>query len=112
MNPRVRTTYATAARGYDEKFRDDLAKPIITCIANTSVVSDANVVALRIGETMDALVLVLGSTMALSPQFDSPSRLREAAIELSKKIRRDVAWARADATFATDIFGARKGGCA
>jgi hypothetical protein len=108
----VRTDYATAARGYDPEFRDELTKQIVTAIAETSIVTDSNLMVLRVGETCDALALALVSMMALSPQFDTPSRLREAAFELAKKVRRDVARARADPTFAVDIMGARRGGTA
>jgi hypothetical protein len=104
------TDYATAVAGYDPEFRDTLAREITDVIARASLVTDANVMAIRIGETCDALALVLVSMMALSPQFDVPSRLREAANELSKKVRRDVARARAEGV--GDILGARKGGTA
>jgi hypothetical protein len=52
------------------------------------------------------------SLLAMSPAFDTPSRLPEYAVSLAKKIRRDVARARADPTFAADLIGARKGGTA
>jgi hypothetical protein len=104
----TRTTYERAAAGYDPKFRDTLAREITDVIAHANLVTDANVTAIRIAETCDALALVLVSMMALSPQFDVPSRLREAADELSKKARRDVAKARAEGI--GDILGAQRAG--
>jgi uncharacterized membrane protein len=107
MNKRddIRTTYATAARGYDQQFRDKLIEEIVSTIAG-------NIVAIRVGETADALAFCLISVMAMSEQYDNRARLRTAAIELAKKIRRDVARARADPTFAADFIGARRGGSA
>ena len=72
-NPRLanrpgRTDYATAARGYDDDFRDTLIAAITTTIAEASICTDANVMALRIGEQTDALVICLISTMAMSPR--------------------------------------------
>jgi hypothetical protein len=114
MNKRddIRTSYATAARGYDQQFRDKLIEEIVSTIAGASKLIDANIVAIRVGETADALAFCLISVMAMSEQYDNRARLRTAAIELAKKIRRDVARARADPTFAADFIGARRGGSA
>jgi hypothetical protein len=50
------------------------------------------------------------SFAAMSPHFDTPSHLREFAETLAKRIRREVAKARAEGVFGH--FGGRKGGTA
>jgi hypothetical protein len=67
---------------------------------------------LRSTEMIDALVIVLMSTMSLSPQFDSPTKLRKFVDEVAKRIRRNVANARADPNHGAHILGARRGGTA
>ena len=44
--------------------------------------------------------------------MDTPSELRAFAAGLAKRVRRGVAEARADPTFAADFFDARRGGTA
>jgi hypothetical protein len=90
------TSFARAAAGYDDEFRRRLADAITTAIAETSLVTDANVMAIRTGETRDALIDCLITVMSMSPHYDVPSHLREFAEYLAKKIRRDVARYRAD----------------
>jgi hypothetical protein len=104
-----RTSYARTT-SYDEKFRDELTEQIVTVIGESSLVTDANVMAIRIGETADALASCLIAVMAMSPRFDNHHELRVAAVELAKRVRRDVACARADPNFAADFIGTRKGG--
>jgi hypothetical protein len=106
-----RTSYARAAAGYDDAFRKHLAEVIFTAIAETSFVTDANVLCLRTGETGDAMGDCLISVMALTPFYDTPSHLREFAEGLAKKIRRDVARFRANpCPEAERMFGFRNGG--
>jgi hypothetical protein len=106
-----RTSFARAAAGYDDEFRKRLADALFTAIAETSLVTDANVMAIRTGETRDALVDCLITVMAMSPHYDVPSHLREFAEHLAKKIRRDVTRLRADPPpEAERIFGFRNGG--
>jgi|SRR6516225_2969583 hypothetical protein len=106
----TRTTYERATREYDEDFKRSLAGEIIVAICKASMVTDANVMAIRVGETLDALTTVMTSFAAMSPQFDTPSHLREFAETLAKRVRRDVAKARAEGTF--DWLGAGRGGTA
>jgi len=103
-----RTTSARGRAGYDDDFR--LVEEVLTAIANASLVTDAKVMALRVGETVEALPTVMISFAAMSPHFDTPSHLREFAENTAKRIRREVARARAEGVF--DHFGARKGGTA
>jgi hypothetical protein len=109
-----RTTYERAVREYDEDFKRDLISEIVTAICKASMVTDPDVriMALRVGETCEALTSCLISFAAMSPHFDVPSHLREFAENTAKRIRRDVAKARAEGLYEDFIFGARKGGTA
>ena len=106
----TRTTYDRATREYDEEFKRGLIAEIITAIAKTSMVTAANVMALRVGETVEALTTVMISFLAMSPTFDTPSHLREFAGELAKRVRREVAKAQAEGFCNDFVFGARRGG--
>jgi hypothetical protein len=111
MNEISRTTYERATAGYDEAFRKRLAGEIMRAIAEASIVSDVNAMIVRTGETRDALVDVLIGVMAMTPFYDTPSRLREDAEHMAKKIRRDVARLRAEpCPEAERFFGFRDGG--
>jgi hypothetical protein len=108
MRDTIRTSYAN---GYGEIFRQRLTDAIVTAIAEASMVIDANVMCMRTGETRDALVDCLITVMSLTPYHDTPSRLREDAESLAKKIRRDVARIRAEpCPEAERFFGFRKEG--
>jgi len=74
--------------------------------------ADANVIAIRTGETIEALVRCLIAVASLSPYFDTLSHVRELAEDVAKRIRRDVAKARAEGFGEDFIFGARPGGTA
>ena len=108
--PNPRTTWSRATAGYDEDFQRELIGEIITAIAKASIVTDANVMALRTGETLEALISCMISFAAMSPHFDTPSHLREFAEHLARRFRREVARARAEGSCEDFIFGARKGG--
>ena len=111
--PSFRTSFERAAASYDDEFKRRLIEEIITAIAQASVVTDPNlkVMALRIGETLEALTSVLISFAAMSPHFDTPSHLREFAETLAKRIRRDVSKARAEGGLGRDfIFGTQRDG--
>jgi len=90
-----RTTYARATASYDD-FRHHLIEEIFNAIGKASMVTDANLMVLRTGETLEALTTVLIATALLTPYFDTPSHLREFAETLAKRIRREVAKARAE----------------
>jgi hypothetical protein len=110
-----RTTYERATREYDEDFKRELIAEIVNAIAKASIVTDPElrVMALRIGETLEALISCLISFAAMSPHFDTPSHLREFAETLAKRFRREVGRARAEGGLGRDfIFGAGKGGTA
>jgi hypothetical protein len=106
-----RTSYARASTGYDDAFRKHLADAICKAIAEVSLITDANLLVLRTGETRDALVDVLITVMGLTPFYDTPSRLREFTEHLAKKVKRDVARLRADPPPEAELmFGFRNGG--
>jgi len=107
-----RTTYERATREYDEEFTRALVSEILTAICKASMVTDPElrVMALRTGETVEALTTLLISFAAMSPHFDTPSHLREFAENTAKRIRREVSRARAEGFGEDFIFGARGGG--
>jgi hypothetical protein len=107
-----RTTYERAFREYDKDFEHALCSEIVNAIARASMVTDPElrIMAIRTGETVEALIACLVSFAALSPHFDVPSHLREFAETTAKRIRRDVARARAEGIGEKFIFGMRKGG--
>jgi hypothetical protein len=113
MTELPRTTYERATRGYDEEFKAALVSETGRAIFNASMVTDANIMAFRTGETIEALTTCLIATAAMSPHFDVPSHLREFAENTARRIRRGVAEARAEGLGEDFIFGAqRKGGTA
>jgi hypothetical protein len=107
-----RTSYARATREYDPQFERALVTEIVNAIARASLVTDPElrVMAIRTGETVEALLSCLISFAAMSPHFDVPSHLREFAEITAKRIRRGVARARAEGIGEKFIFGMRKGG--
>jgi hypothetical protein len=100
------TTLKRARAGYDPEFRRKLADAVLTAIAEKSIVTDAAVMAVRTSETMDALADILIAIMALVPNFDTPSELRKATDALAKRVRHEVARARAEGV--GDILGASR----
>jgi hypothetical protein len=109
MTVSPRTTYARATASYDDDFRRRLIEEAITAIAKASLVTDANVMAIRTGEMIEALTSCLIATASLT-SFGTPSHLREFAEELAKRVRREVAKARAEGFYNDFVFGARRGG--
>jgi hypothetical protein len=96
--------YSHAVKGYDEYFERVLADAIIEVIARESHVTDVNACVIRTGETASALVTVLTTMLAMSPDMHVPSHLRQAVEQISKRIRRDVSREVAKGTF--DKLGA------
>jgi len=85
-----RTTYAEAVAGYDEAFEHHLAEVIVRAIAEASIVTDADVMALRTGETVAALTTVMAGMLAMSPAVArSPTAIRKATDPHSPDRRRD-----------------------
>jgi hypothetical protein len=108
-----RTTYERAFREYDKEFERELVSEIVNAIAKASICTDdtaPKIMALRTGETVEALITCLISFAAMSPHFDTPSNLREFAETLAKRFRRGVARGRAEGFGQNFIFGASKGG--
>jgi hypothetical protein len=95
-------TLERARAGFDHAFERRLVEVITKAIAEASAVSDANAVVLRTGEMIGALTTTVASTIALSPHARSPTALRRAADEISKRIRRQVLEALADPGFQED----------
>jgi hypothetical protein len=87
--------FQRACAGYDQAFREHLTAQLISTIARESHIADANVMALRVGETCDALLDLVCTMLALSPAMSTPSKLRNAAEQFAKRIRKDVSAARA-----------------
>jgi hypothetical protein len=109
----MNTDYARATREYDEDFKRELIAEIVTAIAEASICTDnttPRIMALRIGETLEALTLCMISFAAMSRHFDTPSNLREFAETLAKRFRREVGKARAKGFCSDFVFGAREGG--
>jgi hypothetical protein len=105
-----RTTFERATAGYDRKFRRTLIEEITLAIGRVSIATNAPVIALRSTETIEALTIIIAATMALCPQYDTPSVLRHAVERLAKRIRREVGVARADPGFGADFFGVHREG--
>jgi hypothetical protein len=106
--PDRRTSFERAYSGFDPDFERVLVEEITRAIGLASIVTDANVMALRTGETVSALANVLATVLALCPDADVPSRLRERVDEIARRIRRDAARARAAGV--ADILGAGREG--
>jgi hypothetical protein len=83
-----RTTLEQALRGYDPAFERILVDRITEAIALASLTTDGRVIALRTGEVLAALGTVIAATLALTPDSDVPSRLREMVEQLAKRIQR------------------------
>jgi heme exporter protein D len=91
MSDTGRTTYDQATREYDPDFERAVANAVIEAIAQVSRVTDANVMVLRVGEIIAALVTVLATTIALSPAVTrSPTQKRKFLDETAKRLRRQA----------------------
>jgi len=90
------SSYKHALAGYDEAFRQRLAETILNAIATNSIVDDAPVMCVRTRETLDALADILVAIMSMVPRYDTASELRKATEALAKRVRREVAQARAE----------------
>jgi hypothetical protein len=92
-----RTPYERAVNGYDDEHERALVDAIMTAIADVSMVTDANAVVIRTGETASALLTVLAGVLAMSPAAArSPTAIRRTCDELHKRLRRRVVHATAD----------------
>jgi hypothetical protein len=104
------TDYARATAGFDSEFRDTLVREVMEAVAECSVLDDAELMAIRTGETADALVRCLIAVLALSPQMDDARELRLQSTAISQRIRREVARARANPRFGAGFYGVRREG--
>jgi hypothetical protein len=95
------TTYARAVAAYDPEFERTLTDAIITTIAETSVVNDANVMAIRTGESISALMKVVTLMLAMSPSVArSPAAIRKLTDDLRRRLIKNVANAASDPSVA------------
>jgi hypothetical protein len=94
-----RATYADARAVYSDEFEKALTEEIFNAVVETSRCTDANLVALRTSESIEALLKTLALILALTPYARSPTRLREAVEELAKRLRRLTREALDDPTF-------------
>jgi hypothetical protein len=92
-------TYRRAVAGYDDEHRENLVAAIVTALAKESVLADAKIMALRTGELTDALLSVLIGILAMSPETNTPTKLRQFAEAIRKRVIRGVPQAREDAQF-------------
>jgi hypothetical protein len=79
-----------AIAGYDEAFERKLVAEIMEAIASASMLSDGDghrVLALRLGETANALTTILAGTLALSP---ASTRSRAAIKQVGDSVRRKL----------------------
>jgi hypothetical protein len=94
---KVSTSYARAVGGYDGDFERALVDAITETIAKASIVSDCNAMIIRTGETASALLRMLASVLALSPEVTrSPATIRDTVDDFSKRLRREVTATAAD----------------
>jgi hypothetical protein len=106
-----RASWARANQAsFDPEFKKALIAEIITAIMNASRVSDAPAVTVRTHETLDALVTCLTAIAAMNPCFDSPDTLQAFSEGLAKRVRREVAQARAQGRFDKIVLGAQRQG--
>jgi hypothetical protein len=92
-----RFTYARAVASYDPEFEAVLTREIHAAIVKASKVVDADVLCIRTGETIAALVSNVAYMLALAPDaVRSPTALRKTIDDLAKCLRRKAAEAAAD----------------
>ena len=96
-SPAMTTTYARARAGFDDAHVDELRTAIMTAIATTSKVSDAEVIAIRTAELTTALLDVLTMALYLPPEsVRSPTAIRKLVDVFGKRLRRRIAAAERD----------------
>jgi spore coat protein CotF len=83
----VRTTWQRA-QAHDPEFERALVDEIGTAIAQASLITDANVMAVRTGETIAALTTIMAGVLAMTPcATRSPTAMRKIVDEIAKKLR-------------------------
>jgi hypothetical protein len=100
----IRTTFEQAWNP-DGQFARDLSREIMRTIADASEVTDHHkLIALRIGETTEALIMCLAATLSCSERLRVPSQLRAMTEAIEKRLRHEVRQAQ-DANFHETIMG-------
>jgi hypothetical protein len=89
-------SFLRAYSGYEDAHRARLVQVISGAIAEASILTDVNVLAIRTGETADALVTVLAGVLALVPRLNTPQQQRLACEAIAKSLRQQLADARND----------------
>jgi hypothetical protein len=101
-HPKLRARYAPLD-GFDPAFDRKLVEQIASAIVEASFVDAGaghSVLALRLGETANALTTVLANILALSPNaMRSPSAIREIADGVHQKLVARLRQAERDPTF-------------
>ena len=99
MSAPYSTTYAKAtSEEYDAQHEEKLFEEITKTIVEASIVSDANVTAIRTGEAARALTRALAMVLALSPStVRSPKSIREITDAIRRRLHQQVGAAERDA---------------
>jgi hypothetical protein len=111
MSAPPKFTFARACAEYDDEFREHLLGEITDAIGLASVVSaddGRRVMALRTGEQLDALLDADAGTLTMMPAMSDERELRRATLAIAKRLRRNVARARAAGI--GDRLGTSRGG--
>jgi hypothetical protein len=100
----IRTTFEQARNPTDDSFAKALSGEIMRVIADASEVTDHHkLIALRVGETTEALVICLAAMLSCSERLRVPSKLREMTEAIEKRLRHEVRQAQ-DANFHETIL--------
>ena len=106
-----RASWARANQAsFDAEFKKALIAEIITAIMNASRVTDAPAVTIRAHEVIEALTVCLTAVAAMNPCFDSRDTLHEFTQGLARRVKREVAGARAQGRFDKIVLGAQRQG--
>jgi hypothetical protein len=99
MNDAPSGSFERAVQSYDPEHRERVVAAIMSAIARASLLDDAKVMALRTGETTDALISVPAWVIAMRGDLQSPAKVREAAEHIRKVLIREVPMFRGDLEF-------------
>jgi hypothetical protein len=80
---------------YDTDYRNRLGQAIFAAIVEASK-GEGDVPVIKDGPAFDALIMVAAVVMARSPNTDTPQKIRLLAEETARKLRKQIAAARAD----------------
>jgi hypothetical protein len=103
-----RTSFERAmAEGFDHHFMLRMANALLDAIARESMVSDAPVMALRCGETCEALVMAFEAMLAMSPLDDA--ELKSFVERTAARVIKNVLAYRSDPDDFSNPFAPTKG---